>query len=192
MLVMDEQPVQLFKETRRPIPATRHHPKRVDYEYDRAGVANIFMVAEPLSGWRRVFVRQQKTKIDWAQVMREVLEENYSDVKKVVLVCDNLNTHTWGAFYETYEPALARSLARRVEFVLSPKHGSWLNIAENELSTLSRQCVKGVRLGTIEELRKAVEAWAALCNDKQKEVLWQFNCEKARIKLHSLYPKIKN
>ena len=192
VLVMDEQPVQLFKETRQPIPATLHHPKRVDYEYDRAGVANIFMVAEPLSGWRRVFVRKQKTKMDWAQVMREVLEENYPDVQKVILVCDNLNTHSLGAFYEMYEPEQARLLARRLEIISTPKHGSWLNIAENELSALTRQCVKGMRFGTIEELRKAVFAWAKQCNDKQKGGIWQFNCEKARIKLHSLYPKIKN
>ena len=124
--------------------------------------------------------------------MREVLEENYPDVQKVILVCDNLNTHSLGAFYEMYEPEQARLLARRLEIISTPKHGSWLNIAENELSALTRQCVKGMRFETIEELRKAVFAWAKQCNDKQKGVIWQFNCEKARIKLHSLYPKIKN
>ena len=192
VLVMDEQPVQLFKETRQPIPATRWHAKRVDYEYDRAGVANIFMVAEPLSGWRRVFVRERKTKVDWAQVMREILKENYPDAEKVILVCDNLNTHTFGAFYELFDAELARSLARRLEFVYTPKHGSWLNIAENELSALTLQCVKGRRFGTIEELREEVLAWVEQCNTKQKGVLWQFDCEKARVKLHALYPKIKN
>jgi len=192
VLVMDEQPVQLFKETRQPIPATRHHARRVDYEYDRAGVANIFMVAEPLKGWRRVCVRERKTKVDWAQVMREVLDEHYPDAKKVILVCDNLNTHTFGAFYEMFEPVLAHSLARRLEIIPTPKHGSWLNIAENELSALTRQCVKGGRFGTIEELREKVDAWAKQCNKKQKGVIWQFNCEKARVKLRTLYPKIKN
>lgn len=192
VLVMDEQPVQLFKETRQPIPATRSHPKRVDYEYDRAGVANIFMVAEPLNGWRRIFVRERKTKVDWAQVMREVLVENYPEVEKVRLVCDNLNVHTFGALYEAFEADEARSLARRWEFVYTPKHGSWLNIAENELSALTRQCVKGRRFATIEKLRAEVLAWTQQCNAKQKGVIWQFNCQDARVKLRSLYPKIKN
>ena len=192
VLVLDEQPVQLFIEKRTPIPATRHHPKRVDYEYDRAGVANIFMVAEPLNGWRRVFVRERKTKVDWAQVIREVLEENYPDAQKVILVCDNLNVHTYGALYQAFVPEVAHSLARRLEIIPTPKHGSWLNIAENELSALTRQCVKGRRFATIEELREEVLAWAEQCNTKQKGVLWQFDCEKARVKLHSLYPKIKN
>jgi len=192
VIVMDEQPVQLFKETRTPIPATRHHAKRVDYEYDRAGVASIFMFAEPLGCWRRVAVRPRKTKVDWAHEVRILLEKDYPQAQKVILVCDNLNVHTHGALYEAFEPALARSLVRRLEFVYTPKHGSWLNIAENELSALTRQCVKGCRFATIEELREAVEAWMEQCNDKQKGVLWQFSVENARIKLHSLYPKIKN
>ena len=190
VIVMDEQPVQLFKETRTPIPATLHHAKRVDYEYDRAGVANIFMIAEPLSGWRRVEVREHKTKLDWAEEIRILLEKDFPQAKKIKLVCDNLNTHTMGAFYEKFERSLARSLVERLEIINTPKHGSWLNIAENELSALTRQCVKGVRFGTIEELRRAVQAWAALCNDKQKGVLWQFSIENARTKLDSLYPKI--
>ena len=192
VMVLDEQPVQLFKETRTPIPATRHHAKRVDYEYERAGVANIFMIAEPLGCWRRVAVRERKTKIDWAYEVRILLEEDYPQAEKVILVCDNLNTHSLGALYEAFEPAVAHSLAKRLEIIPTPKHGSWLNIAENELSALTRQCVKGCRFATIEALRKAVEAWMRMCNENQKGVIWQFNCEKARIKLHSLYPKIKN
>jgi hypothetical protein len=192
VICMDEQPVQLLKETRAPIPATRNHAKRIDYEYDRAGVANIFMFAEPLGGWRRASVRERKTKVDWAHEVRILLEEDYPNVEKVILVCDNLNVHSLGAFYEAFEPELARSLARRLEIIPTPKHGSWLNIAENELSALTRQCVKGMRFATIEELREAVEAWMKQCNDKQKGVIWQFNCENARIKLHALYPKIKN
>jgi len=191
VVVMDEQPVQLFKEVRQPIAATRHHPKRVDYEYERAGVANIFMFAHPLGGWRRVSVREKKTKNDWAHEVRILLEEDFPNVKKIVLVCDNLNTHTKGALYETFEPDVARALARRLEIVPTPKHGSWLNIAENELSALTIQCVKGRRFGTIEELRKEVIAWASQCNTKQKGVHWQFNIKNARTKLHSLYPKIK-
>jgi hypothetical protein len=189
VLVMDEQPVQLFKETRTPIAATMNHARRVDYEYERAGVANIFMFADPLGCWRRLFVRARKTKIDWAECVRMILEEDYPQVEKIRLVCDNLNTHSHGAFYERFEPEVARALARRVEFVYTPKHGSWLNIAENELSALTAQCVKGRRFGTIEELREAVMAWAKECNAKQKGVDWQFTTEKARIKLVSLYPK---
>jgi hypothetical protein len=191
VMVMDEQPVQLFKETRTPIPATRHHAKRVDYEYDRAGVVNIFMFAEPLGCWRRAAVRERKTKVDGAHEVRILLEEDYPNAEKVILVCDNLNTHSLGALYEAFEPALAHSLARRLEIVPTPKHGSWLNIAENELSALTRQCVWGVRFGTIEALRKAVEAWMNMCNGQQKGVRWQFTNEKARLKLHALYPIIK-
>jgi len=189
VLVMDEQPVQLFRETRQPIPATRHHTRRVDSEYERAGVANIFLFSDPLGCWRRVSVRERKTKIDWAEEVRILLEEDYPHAEKIRLVCDNLNTHTLGALYERFEPCLARSLARRLEFVYTPKHGSWLNIAENELSALTVQCVKGCRFGTIEELRAAVQAWAQSCNARQKGVHWQFNTEDARIKLRALYPK---
>ena len=181
VIVMDEQPVQLFKETRTPIPATRHHAKRVDYEYDRAGVANIFMFAEPLGCWRRVAVRERKTKIDWAYEVRILLEKDYPNAKKVILVCDNLNVHSLGALYEAFEPEVVRSLARRLEIIPTPKHGSWLNIAENELNALTVQCVKGRRFDTIEELREEVLAWAQQCNDKQKGVIWQFNCKNARI-----------
>ena len=187
---MDEQPVQLFKETRTPIPATRHHPKRIDDEYERAGVANIFMLAEPLCGWRRVAVRENKTKIDWAYEIRTLLEEDFPNARKVILVCDNLNTHSLGAFYETFEPGIARSLTRRLEITPTPKHGSWLNIAENELSALTRQCVQGRRFETIKKLRDEVTAWAKACNTKQKGVEWQFTTNDARIKLKSLYPKI--
>jgi hypothetical protein len=189
VLVMDEQPVQLLRETRVPIPATQNHARRVDYEYERAGVANIFLFSDPLGCWRRIFVREQKTKVDWAECVRMILEEDYPDAEKIRLVCDNLNTHTMGAFYERFEPRLARELVRRVEFVYTPKHGSWLNIAENELSALTVQCVKGRRFGTIEELREEVIAWAMSCNAKQKGVKWQFTTEDARIKLVSLYPK---
>jgi hypothetical protein len=188
VIVMDEQPVQLFKETRKPIPATKHHARRVEYE--RAGVANIFLFSDPLGCWRRVSVRERKTAIDGAHEVRILLEEDYPDAEKVRLVCDNLNVHSLGALYEAFEPERARSLAKRLEIIPTPKHGSWLNIAENELSALTIQCVKHRRFGTIEELRREVEAWAEACNAKQKGVDWQFTTEKARIKLKRLYPKI--
>src|SRR5208282_3094055 len=140
-----ELPVQLFNETRLPIPATAKHGKRVDYEYERAGTANIFMFTEPLAGWRQVSVRSTKTKVDWATEMAHLLEGRYATCGKVILVCDNLNTHTKGAFYEVFEPERARQLVRRIEFRHTPRHGSWLNIAENELSSLTRQCVAGRR-----------------------------------------------
>lgn len=143
VVCMDEQPVQLIKEVKTPIDATLEHARRVDYEYERAGTANIFMFAEPLAGWREVAVRERKTKIDWATEMARLLEGRYASCEKVILVSDNLNTHTKGAFYETFEPERARDLVRRIEFCHTPKHGSWLNIAENELSSLTRQCVAG-------------------------------------------------
>jgi hypothetical protein len=191
VLCMDEQPVQLLKETRTPIPATKEHGKRVDYEYERAGTANIFMFTEPLAGWREVFVRPTKTKVDWAIEMAHVLEGRYADCEKVILVSDNLNTHTKGAFYEAFAPERARQLVRRIEFRHTPKHGSWLNIAENELSSLTRQCVDGRRFGDVETLRDETAAWSCDVNSTQRGVDWQMKIENARCKLISVYPKIK-
>jgi DDE superfamily endonuclease len=191
VLCMDERPVQLLKETRVPIPATAKHGKRVDYEYERAGTATIFMFAEALAGWREVAVREQKTKIDWATEMARLLEGRYRACKKVTLVCDNLNTHTKGAFYETFETKRARSLVRRIDFCYTPKHGSWLNIAENELSSVTRQCVAGRRFGDVPTLRAEVEAWSNDVNTTQRGVDWQMKINDARRKLKSVYPKIK-
>ncbi|NOZ41303.1 MAG: IS630 family transposase [Planctomycetes bacterium] len=191
VLCMDEQPVQLVKEVKQPIAATKEHPKRVDYEYERAGVANVFMFAEPLAGWREVAVRETKTKVDWAIEVANLLEDRYADCEKVFLVCDNLNTHTKGAFYEVFEPKRARSLVRRIEFHYTPKHGSWLNIAENELSSMTRQCVQGRRIGDIEALGEETSAWATDVNDTQRGVDWQMKIDDARIKLTSVYPNIK-
>jgi transposase len=191
VLCMDEQPVQLLKETRLPIAATKHHPRRVDYEYQRAGTASIFMVAEPLSGWRAVRVREQRTKVDWAIEMQELLRTRYAKAKKVILVCDNLNTHTMGAFYEAFPPEQARGLVRQLDFRYTPKHGSWLNVAENELSSLTRQCLRKRRLGDIQLLRQETAAWERFNNDRQRGVDWQFKIAEARTKLRSLYPKIK-
>ena len=190
VVCMDEQPIQLLNETRVPIPATKDHPRRVDYEYERAGTASIFMFCEPLSGWRQVTVRERRTKIDWAIEVEELLRTRYASADKVILVCDNLNTHTKGAFYEAFEPEKARAVVRRLEFRHTPKHGSWLNIAENELSSMTRQCVTGRRFGMIEKLRTETAAWSQHSNAKQRGVDWQFQVSDARRKLKSVYPKI--
>ena len=161
VVCMDEQPVQLLKETRVPIAATKHHARRVDYEYERAGTASMFMFAEPLQGWRHVRVRRQRTKVDWALEMEALLRTRYAAAHKVLVVCDNLNTHTMGAFYEAFDAARARQLVRRLEFRYTPKHGSWLNIAENELSALTRQCLHDRRFGDTKQLAAETAAWSS-------------------------------
>jgi len=189
VICMDEQPIQLLKETRTPIPATKNHAKRIDYEYERAGTCNIFMFTEPLAGWREVSVRTTKTKVDWATEMARLLEGRYAHCPKVIVVCDNLNTHTKGAFYEVFDPARARELVRRIEFHHTPRHGSWLNIAENELSSLTRQCVHGRRFPDEQTLREETAAWSAETNSTQRGVDWQMKIDDARIKLKSIYPR---
>ena len=191
VLCMDEQPVQLLKDTRVPIAATATHGRRIDYEYERAGTANIFMFAEPLAGWREVAVRETKTKFDWATEMARLLEGRYANCEQVIVVCDNLNTHTIGAFYEAFDPARARQLVRRLVFCHTPKHGSWLNIAENELSSVTRQCVSGRRFGDAETLRVETSAWSTDVNNTQRGVDWQMTIDDARTKLISVYPKIR-
>lgn len=191
VLCMDEQPVQLVKETRQPIAETAKRPRRVDYEYERAGTANIFLFTEPLLGWREATARESKTKTDWALEVARLLEGRYRKCDKVILVCDNLNTHTKGAFYETFAPARARRLVRRMEFRHTPKHGSWLNIAENELSSLTRQCIGGHRIGDLETLSDRIAAWSKDVNKAQRGVDWQMKIDDARCKLKSVYPKIK-
>ncbi|MGZ8215124.1 MAG: IS630 family transposase [Methylosarcina sp.] len=191
VLCMDEQPVQLIKETRTPKPATRTQPARVDYEYERAGTASLFMFTEPLSGWREATGRPRRTKADWAQEVARLLEGRYADCPVVTLVSDNLNTHTPGAFYEVFAPERARNLVRRIEFCQTPKHGSWLNIAECELSALTRQCLAHRRIGDLATLQGEIGAWSAAVNSQQRGVDWQMKVDEARTKLKSLYPKIK-
>jgi hypothetical protein len=191
VICMDEQPVQLLKETKQPIPATKNHPQRVDYEYERNGTASIFMFTEPLSGFRQATARPQRTKADWAQEVAHLLDTRYADCRKVTLVLDNLNTHTKGAFYEVFEPAVARAYVKRIEFVYTPKHGSWLNVAECELSAMTRQCLSGRRIGELAELTDEIAAWSAHANEKQRGVDWQFQLDEARTKLARLYPKNK-
>lgn len=191
VICMDEQPIQLQQEITKPIAATATHPKRIDYEYERAGTASIFMFTEPLNGWRQATVRAQRTKVDWAVEVAALLEGRYAECEQVVLVCDNLNTHTKGAFYEAFGPERARQLVRRIQFCHTPKHGSWLNIAENELSAMTRQCVDARRFADIETLRDEIAAWSNDINNSQRGVDWQMNVDDARVKLKSIYPKIK-
>lgn len=190
VLCMDEQPVQLLQETRVPIAATKDHPQRVDYEYERAGTASIFMFAEPLAGWREATARSQRCKLDWALEMAAQLDGRFADCRQVTLVCDNLNTHTKGAFYEAFPPERARAYVRRLEFVYTPKHGSWLNVAENELSCLTSQCLKDRRIGDLSQLQEEVGAWAADVTSTQRGVDWQMKIDDARCKLTNIYPKI--
>ena len=157
----------------------------------RCGTACVFMFTEPLAGWREVRVREQRTKVDWAIEMEHLLTTRYKDASKVILVCDNLNTHTRGAFYEAFPVEKARQLIRRIEFRYTPKHGSWLNIAKNELSSMTRQCVNGRRFGTIKRLRSETKAWYSASNKKQRGVDWRFDIKNARAKLKSLYSQIK-
>ncbi|MEO1883974.1 MAG: IS630 family transposase [Methyloprofundus sp.] len=191
VVCMDEQPVQLLKETRVPIKATKQHARRVDYEYERNGTASIFMFAEPLAGYRQATARPQRTKTDWALEVANLLDTRYADCEWITLVMDNLNTHTKGAFYETFPPEQARAYIRRIEFCYTPKHGSWLNIAECELSCMTSQCLRGRRIGELETLRSEIDAWAMKTTAKQRGVDWQFQIDDARRKLKRLYPKIK-
>ena len=191
VVCMDEQPVQLLKETRRAIKATKKHGKRVDYEYERNGTASIFMFAEPLSGYRRATARVQRTKVEWALEVAENLDTRYADCDAVTLVMDNLNTHTKGAFYEAFEPAKARHYLKRLKFCYTPKHGSWLNVAECELSCLTSQCLRDRRIGELAILQREIAIWSQKTNAKQRGVDWQFKIDHARRKLKRLYPKIK-
>jgi hypothetical protein len=191
VVCMDEQPTQLIQETRTAIPAQPGQPERVDYEYERKGVADNFMFTEVLGGWRKVNVRERRTSIDWAMEVRELLDRDYPMVEKVVFVCDNLNTHKVASLYEAFEPEEARRLARRLEIHYTPKHGSWLNVAELELSVFTKQCLDR-RIPSISELRTEAQAWYLQRNASQKSVNWQFRTEDARIKLKRLYPQIQS
>jgi hypothetical protein len=188
---MDEQPYQLLLETRVPLPATREHGQRVDYEYERNGTASIFMFTEPLSGFRQATARPRRTKEDWALEVAHLLDTRYAG-RRITLVLDNLNTHTKGAFYTVFEPAVARAYVKRIDFIYTPKHGSWLNIAECELSAMTRQCLKGRRIGHLSDLQRELEAWATQTNNNQRIVDWQFKTDDARCKLKRLYPKFKS
>jgi hypothetical protein len=189
VVCMDETSKQLVAETRVPIPIAKGRPARFDYEYKRNGVANLFMFTEPLKGWRWAEVTDRRTRIDWALVIRELLDVRYPHAVKVVLVMDNLNTHTIGSLYEAFEPTEARRLAERLEIHYTPKHGSWLNIAETELSVLAMQCLDR-RIPTKADLEHEVQAWQDDRNHTTKGVDWQFTTNDARVKLRRLYPQL--
>ena len=189
VVCMDESSIQLISELSAPIPAAPGHPELVDDEYVRKGVASIFLEVEPLGGKRKVKITERRTRIDWAVFIKEMLEERYPDAEKVVLVMDNLNTHNIGSLYAAFPADEARRLANRLDIHFTPKHGSWLNIAEIELSVLKRQCLAG-RVDCIEKMRDKVSAWNIDRNNRQSKVDWQFKTDDARIKLKRLYPKI--
>lgn len=186
VVCMDETPRQLIRETRTPLPARPGQLARHDYEYERCGVANVFMATEPLSGKRMTKVTERKCKVDWAQFLYDIAER-YPDAENITLVMDNLNTHSPGALYEAFPPEQAKALWDRFEFVYTPKHGSWLNVAEIELNVMISQCLAR-RIDTIEQLREEVSAWQARRDQLQAKVNWQFTAEDARIKLKRLYP----
>ena len=190
VVCMDEASKQLVGETRVPVPAAPGRPARVDYEYERKGTANIFLFAEPLRGWRWTRVSAHRTRTDWAHAVKQLLDVHYPDVRVVRLVMDNLNTHTIGSLYETFEPQEARRLAERLEIHYTPKHGSWLNIAEIELQVLSRQCLDR-RIDNRAELDRQVQAWVDQRNASIIGVDWQFSTDDARIKLKRLYPEFQ-
>jgi DDE superfamily endonuclease len=191
VVCMDEMPVQLTKEARRPIPAGPGYPRRMDYEYERNGTANIFMFVEPHAGFRQTRVTERRTRVDWAIALRDLVDGRYADARVIVLIMDNLNTHTLGSLYEAFPPAEARRLAQRLEIHHTPKHGSWLNMAENELSALSRQCLSR-RIGSIEQLTREVAAWESPRNDQHVRIQWRLTIDQARTKLHKVYPEIQN
>lgn len=187
VVCMDEQPTQLVRETRRTVPVASGRPARVDYEYERNGTAVNFMFTEALKGWRKVNLRQRRTAVDWAEEIRVLLDVDYPDAQKVVLVCDNLNTHKIASFYTAFDPGQARELIERLEIHHTPKHGSWLNVAEIELSVFTKQCLDR-RIPDVETLKAQTQAWYSKRNERQKSVDWQFTSRDARIKLKRLYP----
>jgi hypothetical protein len=189
LVCIDEVPKQLVSEVRTPLPVRPGTPARYDYEYRREGVANLFLVSEPLLGWRHVEVTERRTAKDFAEVLRWVVEDLHPDAERVVLVTDNLNTHTIACLYEAFDPERARRIAAKLEWHYTPKHGSWLNVAECELAALSGQCLDR-RIGSLAPLRKQVEAWVEERNERQVGVNWRFTTADARIKLRSLYPSI--
>src|SRR4029450_4713549 len=188
---MDEKPVQLMQETRTPLPATPGKPLRYDYAYERLGTANVFLCTEPLTGWRTIDIAEHRTAVDWAYQMKHLLEDWYPDPDKVLLVCDNLNTHQLASLYEACEPQEARRLAQRLEIHDTPKHGSWLNSAEIELSVLTKQGLDR-RMAAIDTLRQETKAWEHERHAKQTGVDWHCTTEDARIRLKRPYPQYQD
>ncbi len=183
----DETSKQLVAETRVPLPMEPGKPERIDYEYERNGTANLFLLCQPLGGWRHVEVTDHRTKHDFALQMRALVDRHFPDATGIRVVLDNLNTHTPAALYEAFEPAEARRILKKLEFHYTPLHGSWLNMAELEFSMLSRQCL-GRRIPDRATLETEVAAWETARNEQHATIHWQFTVEDARTKLHRLYP----
>ncbi len=190
LVCLDETSKQLTRETRAPIPTRPGREARFDYEYERAGVASLFMLFAPLEGWRHVAVRDRRTAIDYAHIMRDLADTHFPDARKITLVQDNLNTHNPASLYKAFSPAEARRIADRFEWHYTPKHGSWLNIAECELSTLARQCLDR-RIPDRDTLGAETQAWETERNTASAKVSWRFSTKDARIKLAHLYPQIE-
>jgi len=188
VVCMDETPRQLIRETRTPLPAGQHGPERFDYEYERCGVCNVFMACEPLAGRRMTKVTERKAKTDWAQFLQDIAM-HYRNAVKITLVMDNLNTHSPGSLYQTFPPDQAKALWDRFEFVYTPKHGSWLNVAEIELNVMIRQCLSR-RIDSITEIQTEVLSWQDHRDQLQAKVNWRFTTKDARIKLKRLYPTL--
>jgi hypothetical protein len=191
VVCMDESPKQLIKQTRIPIARKPGRDAREDYEYERKGVANIFMVNEPLKGRRYISVLSSKTKKDWAHVVKEIADKYYPRAEKIRLIMDNLNTHKPSALYESFPPQEAKRIWDRFEFIYTPKHGSWLNMAEIELNVLMSQCLNR-RIDKMTTIRKEVKAWEQNRNNKKAKINWQFKTDDARVKLKRLYPTISS
>jgi hypothetical protein len=189
VVCLDEASRQLVGEIRTPVPAAPGRPGRYDCEYVRNGTANLFMAFEPLAGWRHVGATEGRRRVDWAWFVRGLLDGRYADAERVVLVMDQLNTHTPGSLYEAFPADEARRLAARLEIHYTPKHGSWLNMAEVELSVLSRQCLDR-RIADAAELRAAVETWQGTRNRRHARTDWQFTAADARVRLRRLYPSV--
>lgn len=190
LVCMDEASKQRLRDVIEPLPPASGRPRREDYQYDRRGTQSIFAFFDPSRGWRRMAVRDSRTAVDWAEQVRILLDVDYPTARKVKLVCDNLNTHTTAALYEAFPADRASALAGRLEIHHTPVHGSWLNVAEIELSALAKQCLDR-RIGTPEDLRKEVEAWVEQRNADQSRVVWTFTAADARVKLQHLYPQFK-
>jgi DDE superfamily endonuclease len=190
VVCMDESSKQLVGEVRSPSEARPGRVRRMDSEYERKGTCNLFLFFEPLRGWRRVWVTDQRRRVEWARCMKELLDVHYPDALKIRLVCDNLNTHTGGSLYEAFPPKEAKRLCDRLEFHPTPKHGSWLNIAETELSVLAGQCLDR-RMESKQLVSDEASAWEAERNRTEAKERWRFTTEKARIKLEKLYPELE-
>ena len=191
LVCLDETSKQQVKETRQPRPARPGLAVAYDYEYERNGVSNLFMLFAPLEGWRRAGVTDRRTRADWARVVQQLVDEDYADRERIVLVMDNLNTHHPASLYEAFEPAEVRRIAERLEIHYTPKHGSWLNMAEIEIGVLARQCLDR-RIPDQEALRREVDAWQNQRNRDGIRVDWRFTTADARIKLKHLYPSIQH